>query len=65
MNHICGDCIYWKPWIDDDMGEDAGGVCTFQLTLPHAWRYTPREVVSVDRNEQSNCLTFESKSIKE
>jgi len=59
----CGTCRHWRHWWPEkDTGEaDEPGVCAAIApeSLPHAWRYTRREVMGVTRDEESMCPMYE------
>ena len=59
----CGTCRHWRSWWPEKAtGEaDEPGVCgaVDRESLPHAWRYAPREVMGVSRDELSACPMYE------
>jgi hypothetical protein len=65
MTVKCGDCAHWSTdWPDDADPDDQLGECGAldPATIPHAWRWCPRERTGVYFSEQSECPMFKSKA---
>lgn len=64
MIQTCGTCRHWtQNWVCDDDEPDALGTCHAMddVPLPHAWRWCSREVVSVQRQEGTDCPAYQPK----
>ena len=64
MAAICGLCQHFTcDWPETWEPEDRLGECVAldPNTIPHAWRWCPRERTGVYANEESNCPRFDPK----
>ena len=65
----CGTCRHWRdwrrddagvlPWVDQEEHDDLGDCLALDtVSLPYAWRWAQREVVSTQRGEGVACPTW-------